>query len=149
MTTKKRIWPAALLAAGALGIYGDFLYSVNQTRYGSGPLEALAGPTLGPLLEMGVVLPLNAAKAAIEGRESHFLANEARTAKGFVPFGNVWYTKAALDHLIWQQVMEALSPGYLSNIRSRTAKEYGQDWWWTPGEAIPDRAPNLGAAIGE
>jgi len=149
MTGTKLIWPAALLVGGALGIYGDFLYSVNSTRYGSGPIEALAGPTLGPLLEMGVVLPLNAAKAAIEGKESHFLALEARNAKGFAPFGNVWYAKAALDHLIFQQILEALSPGYLSNIRSRTAKEYGQDWWWTPGEAMPDRAPNLNAAIGE
>jgi hypothetical protein len=33
---------------GALGVYGDFLYSLNQTRYGTGPLELAAGPTIGP-----------------------------------------------------------------------------------------------------
>jgi hypothetical protein len=140
---------AAILSNRECGIYGDFLYSVNQTRYGSGPVEALAGPTIGPLLEMGLVQPLNAVRAAMEGRESHFLANEARNLKNIIPFGNVWYAKAAIDHLIWQQVLELLSPGYLSSIRSKTAKEYGQDWWWTPGETLPDRAPNLNAAIGD
>ena len=144
-----KFWPAAFLQGGALGMYGDFLYSVNQTRYGSGPVEALAGPTVGPLLEMGLVQPLTAAKKAMEGKETHLWAQTLQDAKGFVPGGNIWYAKAAIDHLIWQQAMEALSPGYLSHIRSKTAKEYGQDWWWTPGETLPDRAPNLGAAIGE
>ena len=143
-----KFWASAFLQGGALGIYGDFLYSVNSTRYGSGPIEALAGPTLGPLLEIGIVQPLTAAKNAMEGKETHLAAQTLQDVKGFVPGGNIWYTKAALDHLIWQRAMEALSPGYLSNIRSRTAREYGQDWWWTPGEAAPDRAPNLNAATG-
>ena len=146
--TDPRFMASAFLQGGALGIYGDFLYSVNSTRYGSGPLEALAGPTVGPLLELGLVQPLTAAKKAVEGQETHLAAQTLQDAKGFIPGNNIWYTKAALDHLIWQRVMEALSPGYLSNIRSRTAKEYGQDWWWTPGEVAPERAPNLGAAIG-
>ena len=140
---------AAFLQGGALGIYGDFLYSANSTRYGSGPLEMLAGPTVGPLLEMGLVQPLTAARKTMEGKETHLAAQTLQDAKGFIPGNNIWYTKAALDHLIWQQAMEQLSPGYLSSIRSKTAKEYGQDWWWTPGEAVPDRGPNLNAAIGE
>jgi hypothetical protein len=141
-----KFWGAAFLQGGALGIYGDFLYGANQTRYGSGPLEAMAGPTLGPLLELGIVQPLDAIKKNIEGKESHFLARSVQDLKGFFPGGNMWYTKAALDHLLWQNVMEMLSPGYLASIRSRTMKEYGQDWWWSPGETKPDRAPDLGAA---
>jgi len=145
----RRLWRAAFAVNRECGIYGDFLYSVNQTRYGSGPLEALSGPTIGPLMEMAVVTPLNSLKAVLEGRESHFLAKEVRNAKGFLPFGNVWYAKAALDHLIFQQILEALSPGYLSAIRSRTQREYGQDWWWTPGEVEPKRTPDLGKALGK
>jgi len=144
-----KFWPSAFLQGGALGIYGDFLYSVNSTRYGSGPLEVLAGPTIGPLLEMGLVQPLTAAKKAMEGKETHLAAQTLQDAKGFIPGNNLWFTKAATDHLIMQQVMEQLSPGYLNTIRSRTRKEYGQDWWWRPGELAPRRAPNLKAAIGE
>lgn len=142
-----KFWGSSFLQGGALGIYGDFLYGANQTRYGSGPIEALSGPTLGPLLSMAVVEPTTAIKKAIEGKESHFLAREFQNLKGFVPGGNMWFTKTALDHLIWQQAMEAMSPGYLNSIRKRTAKEYDQEWWWEPGEFTPDRAPDLGVMI--
>lgn len=147
--TDWKFWPAAFLQGGALGIYGDFMYGASNTRYGSGPVEVLAGPTIGPLLEMGLVQPLQAVKKTMEGRETHLAAQTLQDVKGFVPGNNLWYTKAATDHLIMQQVMEQLSPGYLSSIRSRTQREYGQDWWWTPGQAAPDRAPDLKAAIGE
>jgi len=141
-------WPAAFLQGGALGIYGDFLYGAGHTRYGSGILESVSGPTIGPLLEMGLVQPIDALSKVNEGKDTHFLAREAQDLKGFVPGGNIWYTKAVLDHLIYQQVFEALSPGYLNSIRSRTNKEFGQDWWWQPGELTPERAPNLNAATG-
>jgi hypothetical protein len=141
-----RFWGAAFLQGGALGIYGDFLYGATHTRYGSGILEAVSGPTMGPLLELGLVQPLDAIGKRIQGKESHFLARQFQDLKGFVPGGNIWYAKAALDHLVFQQVMEALSPGYLASIRSRTMKEYQQDWFWAPGETTPDRGPDLGAA---
>ncbi len=142
-----KFWSAALIQGGALGIYGDFVYGINETRYGSGPLEAAAGPTIGPMLELGLVLPLNAAKKASEGKDTHLLAQLTSRAKGFVPGNNVWYTKAATEHLFWQRVMEMMSPGYLNTIRAKTAKEYGQDWWWRPGEVAPERLPELGAAV--
>jgi len=142
-----KFWGAAFLQGGALGIYGDFLYSVNQTRYGSGPLEALAGPTMGPILSLGIVQPLTAAKQAMEGKDTHLAAKMVQDVKGFIPGSNIWYTKAALDHLIWQNVLEALSPGYLATIRERTQREYGQDWWWRPGELEPERPPDMRKAL--
>ena len=143
-----KFWPAAFLQGGALGIYGDFIYGASQTRYGSGPIEALSGPTLGPLMELGLVQPLQAARGAMEGKETHLAARTFQDLKGFIPGNNLWYTKAATDHLIMQQVMEQLSPGYMRSIRQRTQKEYGQSWWWEPGEMAPDRAPDIGAAAG-
>jgi hypothetical protein len=142
-----KFWGTAFLQGGALGIYGDFLYGVNETRYGSGPIEALAGPTLGPLLELGLVLPVNAAKKVLEGKDTHLLAQMTSRAKGFVPGNNIWYTKAATEHLVWQRVMEAMSPGYLNTIRQKTAKEYGQAWFWSPGATTPERMPDFGAAV--
>jgi len=144
-----KFWGAAFLQGGALGIYGDFLYGANQTRYGSGPIEALAGPTVGPLMELGLVQPMKAIKDTIEGKESHFLAKQFQDLKGFVPGGNIWYLKAALDHMVFQQVLEMLSPGYLASIRSRTLKDYQQDWYYMPGDFTPERFPDLGKAFGQ
>ena len=85
-----KFWAHSFLYGGALGIYGDFLYGVSETRYGSGPVEALSGPTLGPLLELGVVNPLQELGKALEGKETHFWAKELQDLKGFVPGGNIW-----------------------------------------------------------
>jgi hypothetical protein len=144
-----RFWGAAFLQGGSMGMYGDFLFSGDKSRYGTGPLETMAGPTVGPLLEMAIVQPMKAIRGQMEGKDTHFLAQEAQDLKGFIPGGNMWMTKAAIDHLITQQIFEALSPGYLNSIRQRTAKEYGQEWWWEPGETLPERPPNLDAALGE
>lgn len=142
-----KFWGAAFLQGGALGIYGDFLSGAGQTRHGSGIVEAISGPTLGPLLELALVQPIAAAKNRMEGKDTHLMAQTVQDLKSFVPGGNIWYAKAAMDHLVWQRVMEMLSPGYLSTIRSRTAKEFSQDWWWRPGEVSPDRGPDLSRAV--
>lgn len=142
-----KFWGAAFLQGGALGPYGDFLYSSNQTRYGTGVLEMMAGPSVGPLLEVGLTGPMKAIRDTTEGKETHLGAMMFRNLKGFVPGQNIWYLKAGIDHLIWQQAAEAMSPGYLRNIKRRTRQEYGQDFWWQPGDLAPSRAPDLTKAF--
>lgn len=144
-----KFWGKAFLQGGALGLYGDFLYSANQTRMGSGPIEALAGPTLGPLLELGLVQPMNAIAKRIEGKETHLAAQTIADLKGFVPGNNIWYAKAAMEHLVWQRVMEMASPGYLAQIRQRTQRDFNQEWYWRPGESLPERGPKLERMVGQ
>lgn len=138
-----KFWGQSFLYGGALGIYGDFLYGVSETRHGSGPLEMMLGPSLGPLSEIFAVQPLQELEKSLEGKETHFWAKELADIKGFVPGSNLWYAKAALDHLIWQQVLEQLSPGYLNTIRRRMQRDYNQAWFWDPGTAAPQRLPDL------
>lgn len=142
-----KFWPAAFIKGGSLGIYGDFLYSQSgTTRYGTGPLEALAGPSLGTLGDF-TTFAIQAGNAIGTDKQTHFGARALQLAKGMIPAGNLWYTKAALDHILFQNAQEMLSPGYLSNMRNRTQKDYGTDWWWAPGELTPERAPNMGTAL--
>ena len=151
MTDKKwwKFWGKAFLQGGAFGLYGDFLYNAASTRAGSGPIEALSGPTMGPLLELGLVQPLAAIAKQVEGKETHLAAQTLHDLKGYVPGGNLWYTKAAMDHLVWQRVLEMASPGYLAQIRQRTQRDFNQEWWWRPGEGTPDRGPDFGRAVGK
>lgn len=142
-----RFWGAAFLKGGTLGLYGDFLFSqAGETRYGSGPLEAVAGPTIGSAATL--VTFLAKAPGQIEkGDDPKVAAKALNIAKGFIPGQNLWYTKAATDHLIFQAAQEALNPGYLDSMRSRTEREFGNEWWWAPGESTPERLPNLESAF--
>jgi probable HAF family extracellular repeat protein len=37
----------------------------------------------------------------------------------------------------------------ITNMRQRTQRDYNQQWYWQPGELLPERGPDLGRAIGE
>ncbi|WP_443692009.1 hypothetical protein ACRZ5O_22535 [Pseudomonas protegens] len=134
---------AAFLKGGSLGLYGDFIFS-DTSQGGSSPLAAIGGPIAGDL-EQIFKLKDNTA----EGEVGQVGGKLVRLAKSHLPFANLWYTKAATDHLIFNQLQEYFSPGYLRRMRQRARKEFGQSFWWEPGETMPDRAPSLGAAVGE
>jgi hypothetical protein len=34
-------------------------------------------------------------------------------------------------------------------MKQRAQKDWGQQYWWEPGEALPDRAPDLSAIGGQ
>lgn len=142
-----RNWMAALLKGGSLGIYGDLLFS-DTTRYGGSPVASLMGPVIG-LGEDAFNLTQGNVLQSLRGEDPRLGAEAVKFARGNLPGASLWYTKAALDHLIFHQLQEYFSPGYLANMRSRAERDFGQKYWWEPGEVAPDRAPNLGATVGQ
>lgn len=58
------------------------------------------------------------------------------------------HIRPATDHLIFNQLQDYFSPWYLRRMKQRARKEFKQSYWWEPGDSTPDRAPNLGAAVG-
>lgn len=137
-----RFGMASMMKGGALGLYGDFLFS-NQTQGGASALAALGGPIAGDVESLFKLKDM-AGDANFDATG----ANLIRFAKSHIPGANLWYTKAATDHLIFHNLQEMFSPGYLRRMEQRARKDFNQRFWWEPGEAVPDRAPNLGAAVG-
>lgn len=142
MTTPK-FWMASFLKGGSVGLYGDFLFS-DTSKGGSSPLAALGGPIAGDIEAL-----FKLKDDANAGEVDQAGGKAVRLAKSHIPFANLWYTKAATDHLFFHQMQEHFSPGYLRRMRQRARRENGQDFWWQPGETMPDRAPALEAAVGE
>jgi hypothetical protein len=142
-----RTWFAALLKGGSLGIYGDFLFS-ESTQGSRGPLASALGPVAGLAEEAINLTQGNLVQMALD-QDTRFGAEAVRFVKGNTPGANLWYAKAALDHLVFQQLQEYFSPGYLASMQSRARREFGQEWWWSPGTTAPGRAPDLGRAAGE
>lgn len=138
-----RNWIAAMLKGGSLGIYGDFLFS-DSTQYGNSPLATLTGPVLGMGEDMLNLTQGNLVQWA-QGKNTNAGAEMVRFGKSNLPGASLWYAKAALDHLIFHQLQEYFSPGYLSRMKERAERQFNQRYWWEPGEAAPQRAPDLTA----
>lgn len=142
-------WMAAFLKGGSLGLYGDFLFSGSTQANQAGPIAAALGPVAG-LVEEAFKLTQGNIIQAMQGKDTNFGAEVVRFVKGNTPGANLWYAKAALDHIIFHQMQEYFSPGYLSQMQRRAQKEFGQQYWWTPGTGTEGmRAPNLARAVGE
>lgn len=150
MTTGK-FWLRAFLQGGAAAILGDLLLADPSDAPGDAAANAVknvAGPASGAAFELVFKLGVENVHEAAQGKDTHAAAEALRFAKSNTPLINLWYARAAVDHAMLQQVQEMVSPGYLARMRSRARKEWGQDYWWEPGEALPERAPAFENAIG-
>ncbi|PJI67016.1 hypothetical protein [Serratia sp. TKO39] len=130
-----QFWLNALLKGGGLGLYGDFLLS-DHTRYGSGALASMLGPVAGLVddaIKLAQGVPLN----AVEGKPEQTGGDTVKFVKGLIPGQNLWYTKAVLDHMIFNQMQEYFSPGYLRRMEKRSQKEFNQTYWWRPQDKLP------------
>lgn len=145
--TKGKTWLAAVLKGGALSIFGDFAFN-RETQTGRGALAATLGPVASAAEEFTALTWGNALQAS-KGEETNIGPEAVRFAKGNTPLMNLWYTRAVTDHLLFHQLQEFLSPDYLRRMRTRARREYGQSFWWEPGETAPERAPDLERALGE
>lgn len=145
--TKGKFWASALLKGGSLGVYGDFLFSTN-TSYGNSPLATLAGPVAGYTEDL-IGLTQGTLMKAAKGEKSHVGADAVKFIKSNIPLQNLWYTKAITDRLIFNQLQEMVSPGYMRRIEQRARTEFHQSYFWKPGEVVPKNAPKLEKAIGE
>lgn len=139
---------AAMLKGGALSLYGDFLFS-NTTQGGTSALAAFGGPLAGDIETLLNLRGITANAVINDGEPSTVGARLLQLGKGHLPGANLWYTKAATDHLIFHQLQEYFSPGYLSRMERRAQREFGQSYWWEPGEMTPERPPSLRAAVGD
>src|SRR5690242_4181893 len=57
-----------------------------------------------------------------------------KLTRGMKPLANTWYLKAVTDHLLFNQLAEMASPGYLSKVRARAQREFGQSFYWDPAQ---------------
>ena len=149
MTTPK-FWMRALAQGGGFGIVGDFLLTDPTENPGDSTANAIknvAGPTVGSAFELFGKLGVENAYEAAHGKDMHLGAEAMRFARGHLPYVNLWYAKAALDHAGLHALQENLSPGYLGKMQQRARKDWNQDYWWKPGTGAPDRAPDM-TAIG-
>lgn len=137
-----QFWGQAVIRGGGLGIYGDLVYS-GRTRGGEGVSELLGGPVLG-----GIFSALGYAA----GGEKLTGKGLAQYVKGWMPGSTLWYARAAVDRLLFDQIQMLVDPNYrqsFARFERRIKKDFGQSFWWAPGDALPERAPDFGNIAGK
>lgn len=123
-------WGAAFVQGGGAGIYGDFLMG-EYNRFGGGLIETLGGPGVGTASSIARIYA-----SILDG--DNFASSTFQTIKTVTPGANLFYTRLALDYLIFFQIQEALSPGSLKRMEKRINKEQGQEYLFKrPSQAIP------------
>ena len=120
---------AAMMQGGGLGIYGDFLFG-EANRFGGGTLQTLAGPGLGTASEVIDLMQM------ARGGEEDLRGDIVRLAKSNIPFANLFYTKGAMDYLIWYNLQETINPGYLRRMERRVKRENDQEYWLPPSKIV-------------
>ncbi len=132
---------AALMQGGGLGIFGDYLFG-QFDRMGHNFAETAAGPVLGE--GIGTALDLwnrikGNAIADIDGdtsKRKDIAPELLRTAINNAPIVNMFPLRMALDHLIFYQLQEQMSPGYLLRYEHTVEKQNHQTFWLRPSSAL-------------
>ena len=120
---KLETWMAAITQSGGLGILGDFLLGTTD-RFGG----QAAGSLLGPVLSSGSrLLPITGQLARGEFGDAG--ADAVRWTVDNAPFVNLWYTRGALDYLLFFHLREALSPGTLQRAERKLKEEFNQGYF--------------------
>jgi len=147
--TDGKFWGAAFIQGGGAGIVGDFLYAgLNRANAGF-YMTAIGGPTA-KLVDDTVSLTGFNIQGAITGEKTNFGRELVRFLRGNTPGSSLWYSRLAMDRLLWDQLQELADPEYrraFKRVEDRARKDYGQDYWWRPGQPGPQRAPDPAAAV--
>jgi hypothetical protein len=139
----KEFWGAAFLTGGALGPWGDLLNSAYNRTGQTGFVMNTVGPMAGALEEASKLF-LPHVREAVEGKPIKFGAQVASTLRRYTPGTTLWYTRLAVDRMIWDNVQSLMDPEYRASFRrveQRARRDYQQDFWWRPGQSGPDRPP--------
>lgn len=135
-----QFWIEAAMRGGGLGMMGDFVYS-GTTRGGEGITQLVAGP--GPGAAIGATGDLLQTLAGNKEMSGKTLAQHM---KAWTPGSSLWYSKLATDRLIFDNIQSMIDPDYRSSFaryERRMKKDFGQTFWWGPGDTLPERGPKL------
>ena len=145
-----KFWLQAFAIGGGGGFYSDLLTrDSSQDRSAMDAIgKGVGGPVLGDLSSL-YQLTKGSLDDKLAGKKTHAAAEGLQMARSKVPYLDLWYAKAALDHAGMHALQENLSPGYLGKMQAKAQKDWGTASWWRPGTGLPQRAPDLGKAFGQ
>jgi hypothetical protein len=148
--TDERFWGSAMLSSGGLGIWGDFLFS-GRNRFGGGLTETMAGPQFGFLNDLANLTIGNVFELAMR-KETNFGKESVNFFGRYLPGNSLWYARLGFERSVLDRLREWADPEASQKFREierKRQREYGQEYFWRPGELTPERSPNIQAVTGD
>ena len=140
----RRFLGAAITQGGGLGIFGD-LFFADLNRFGRDPVMSFLGPGAGLLKDVGK-FTLGNVQELLTGEDTNAGKEFAQYLKRYLPGQSLWYSRLALERLLFDNIQELLDDKAGSNFRRRERtleRDFGQSYWWKAGQNAPNRAPNF------
>lgn len=130
----------SFVAGGGLPILGDILVAGMDTS-GRDASDFLAGP-FGSDFKTALSLTVGNATQLANGTETN-AGNEAfKFIKGKIPAQNLWYTKAATNRLVFDEIQDMIAPDYREKLIRKAERQHGRTQWW--GDDVGDvRSPDF------
>ncbi len=121
---------------GGLSILGDILVAGTDTS-GRGTSDFMVGP-FGSDAKAVLGLTVGNFTQYYEGKDTN-AANEAfKLCKNKIPAQNLWYTKAATNRMIFDEMQDMIAPGYREKLLRKAEREHDRtrflgDFSWGSG----------------
>ena len=64
----------------------------------------------------------------------------------YTPGSSVWFIRGIYERAILDQLLQMADPQAYKKFKKKMKKrqtEYKQSYWWKPGKALPDSAPDM------
>lgn len=136
----EKLAAASLMQGGGFGIFGDFIFS-DYSRFGQDLTKTAAGPMMGFASDATRVFKGNFDRMLDEDSDSKFWADFYQFAERNTPAIKLWYIRLLSERLLLDQVERMIDPKFdkrMARQEKRMREDYGQDFWWKPGEAVPE-----------
>lgn len=129
---------------GGLSILGDILVAGTDTS-GRGTSDFMVGP-FGSDAKAVLGLTVGNFTQYYEGKDTN-AANEAfKLLKNKIPAQNLWYTKAATNRMIFDEMQDMIAPGYREKLLRKAEREQDRTRFW--GDDLADiQAPDLDRVV--
>lgn len=127
-------WTRSAVQGGGLSILGDILVAGTDTS-GRSTSDFMVGP-LGSDAKALLGLTVGNMTQYYENKDTN-AANEAfRLLKNKIPAQNLWYTKAATNRLVFDEMQDMIAPGYREKYLRKAEREHDRTRFW--GDDIGD-----------
>jgi len=126
----------SFVAGGGLPVLGDILIAGTDTS-GRDAGDFIAGP-FGSDFKSLLSLTVGNATQLSDGTDTNAGNETFKFLKGKIPAQNLWYTKAATNRMIFDEMQDIIAPGYREKLLRKAEREHDRmrflgDFSWGSG----------------